>query len=72
VIRVVALFGLCALLAGCNEDIKAQRAYVASSAAYKDCLAANPQSPQACENQRLAMESDRQLFSSLTRAIKPY
>ncbi|MBP33229.1 hypothetical protein [Methylobacterium sp.] len=69
-IRVVALFGVCIALAGCNEDIKAQKAYVASSAAYKDCLAAN--GPQACETQRLAMESDRQLFNSLSRSIKPY
>lgn len=71
-IRVVALVGVCVALAGCNEDIKAQRAYVASQGAYKACLDANPHDPQKCESQRLAMEADRQLFSSLTRAIKPY
>ncbi|EIZ87141.1 hypothetical protein WYO_0178 [Methylobacterium sp. GXF4] len=69
-IRVVALLGVCTLLAGCNEDIKAQKAYVASSAAYKDCLAVS--GPQACESQRLTMESDRNLFNSLSRSIKPY
>ncbi len=60
------------LLAGCGPAAEASREarsnYRQSTAAYKACLAANPDNGAiACQNQKLAMDADGRAFDSLSR-----
>lgn len=65
---MLALIGLCSLLAGCGvvARVDARNEYQASVANYKACLASNP--PQSCESRRLAMEVDERKFNNLNAA----
>lgn len=59
--------GLCLLaLGGCavQQRIQAKSEYLASTEAYKACLADNAARPQNCEAARLAMEADERKLSN--------
>jgi hypothetical protein len=69
--RKLTALSLCLALGGCAvaAQIDSRQDYQASAAAYKRCLTSNP--PQACEGQRLAMETDERKYNNLTAGLSP-
>lgn len=68
--RIVAVL-LLSILTGCAiaAKINAREDYEASTANYKQCLAANVATPQRCEALRLAMEADERKFNGMTAGV---
>ena len=56
--RIPAIVAMAISLAGCAvaEKIAARNEYEKSASNYRQCMAANPRTPQQCEALRLAME----------------
>jgi hypothetical protein len=57
-VRIAAMIAIAISLAGCAvaEKIAARNEYQQSADNYRQCMAANPNAPQKCEAQRLAVE----------------
>jgi hypothetical protein len=57
--RIVGILVIAGTVAGCSvgEKIAARGEYEQSANNYKQCLAANANSPKQCEGLRLAMEA---------------
>jgi len=58
-VRVIGMLALAAAVGGCSiaDKIAARQEYDKSAASYKQCQAANPNTPQQCESLRLSMEA---------------
>jgi hypothetical protein len=57
-VRIPAIIAVASSLAGCAvaDKIAARNEYDKSAENYRQCMAANPKTPQQCEALRLAME----------------
>ena len=60
-------------LASCGiaAKVDARNNYQEATARYKQCLEANPASPQNCEGLRLAMEAEEREYNNLSAGITP-
>jgi hypothetical protein len=66
VLSVLALSGC-----GIGAKIEARNDVQQSKLNYKNCLANNPSSPQACESTRLAYEADIKAYRVMSAGIQP-
>ena len=55
---------------GIANRIDAQQNYKQSVANYRNCLAANPSNVNACESQRLIMQTDERAFGQMDDALR--
>jgi hypothetical protein len=71
--RIIGIVALGAALSGCGiaARVDSRNDYQVSTANYKNCLAANPASPQNCEGLRLAMEADERKYNNLSAGLNP-
>jgi hypothetical protein len=71
--RIMGIVALCIALGGCGiaARVDSRNDYQASTANYKNCLTANPATPQNCEGLRLAMEADERKYNNLSAGLNP-
>jgi hypothetical protein len=67
------LVSACILSACAGSPVAAERDarlhYEASVANYRNCLAANPSNVNACQVQRLTMETDERAFNNMSASL---
>jgi len=68
---IVIGFGLLVSSCGIAARVDARNEYRDSAEKYKQCLAANPGSPQQCDGLRLAMETDERKYNNLSAGLEP-
>jgi hypothetical protein len=71
--RLIGVLAISLALAGCGiaAKVNARNGYEEATAKYKQCLEANPASPQNCEGLRLAMEAEERQYNNLSAGITP-
>jgi hypothetical protein len=71
--RLLILLTLPALIADCGvaAKVNARNEMETSKAAYKDCLARNPQNLSACEASRLSYDADIKAYRATSAGIQP-
>jgi hypothetical protein len=72
-LRLTLILCLALLVSGCGiaAKVTAREDMQNSKAAYKACLAANPDNPDKCEAQRRAYEADIKAYRETSKGIRP-
>jgi hypothetical protein len=71
-VRVIGVLALASALGACSiaDKIAARNEHQQSADSYKQCLAANPNSPQQCEGLRLSMEAVERKRDSISTDLE--